>query len=312
MLTLRTFGWSDLPTDLLAVLAEYTTERSFRANEVVFKAGQTPDEIYFVVSGEVEVRGESFSRRLGPKTAVGGLSAYAEEAMTFDVVAVAPTMTLALAVDDSYDIFEDHFPILKAVLMALSRETSELRTRLGPAAGFSNEILDDPPDGGKLDLVQRMAALYQALRFARAHLESIADLAREAREVRYAAGYVLWREGDAADYMLVIIRGKIDCTTEAGQQFSLGPEDAAGTAANLAKTPRWYKATVSRDLVALHVRHESFYDILEDRFELAMEVVTGLSRFVLSLVEQAHPLASASSLEAGEEEASAGEARPAG
>ena len=129
---------------------------------------------------------------MGPKSAVGGLAAFAREPNGYDVVALEDTVTLELKVEDSRDIFEDHFPLLRGVINRLAQEVLMTRRQAGPHAGYSDEVSEDCPCPPRpLDLVERMARLRDSIFTSR--LDAIAELAREAVEKRFEANTVLWR-----------------------------------------------------------------------------------------------------------------------
>ncbi len=286
MLLLRTFpAYAQLSPEHLAVLAAYTRQRFYRAGEHLSREGRPATSIHFVVSGEVELwRSGAEVRRLGPKSVVGGLSAFAREPQGYDAVARTETVALEMHVDDSLDIFEDHFALLKTVLRAISAEVLRTRKRMGPSAGFGHaEVYEGPSPERPLDLVERMARLRKSISFAESRLDAIAELAREAREERHPPGAVLWREGERMDSFCVLASGIVTCASrETGQQFRFGAGDAVGALDAMAALPRWYTATVTDDAVLLRIECETMFDLFEDHFELATDVLAMMARSILA------------------------------
>jgi CRP-like cAMP-binding protein len=187
------------------------------------------------------------------------------------------------------EIFEDDFDVLRNVLRALSAEALEARRKLGAHAGFSNVVAKQPAVSARpLDLVQRMAAIRSTMPFVESHLDAIADLAQEARELRAPPGHVLWRPGEQALDLLVVVAGEIECVSaERDQAFRLGPGDAAGSLGAMASLHRWYEARVTESLVALSLPVEAVFDVFEDHFEMALDMIGGLASVVLRLYEDA-------------------------
>ncbi|MBW1907787.1 MAG: Crp/Fnr family transcriptional regulator [Deltaproteobacteria bacterium] len=180
-LFLRTMpGLAEVPPEISQVIAANTRERLFPKGEHLYRSGVPALEIQYVVSGECEIiRNGRAVRRLGPRSVVGGVSALAGEELGYDCIALEDMVTLAIAVEDSQEIFEDHFVLLKRVLRGTSREVLETRRKLGPGAGFG--LVSEPfafPER-PFDLVERMAFLRKTFSFGDSEIDAIADLARE-------------------------------------------------------------------------------------------------------------------------------------
>lgn len=283
VLTLRTFpAYRNMSPEQLAVVAEYTRERFFAAGEHLQVEGRPVTTLHFVISGEVELyRGGRALRRMGPKTVVGGLAAFARASNGYDVVALEDTVTLEINAEDTRDIFEDHFPLLRAVINGLAREVLSTRKKAGPHAGYSNEVAEDCPCPPRpLDLVERMARLRDSIFTSR--LDAIAEIAREAVEERVEAGEYLWHEGEPSGFYYVMVAGRVECRSEeTGQTFRFGSGDAVGVLDAAAGDPRWYDARVASDMVALRIDIETLFDIFEDQFDLAMDLVALMAGAIL-------------------------------
>ncbi len=286
LLILRSFpGFAELPPEMVNVLADNTRERFFPRGSHLFHAERPVEALQFVVEGRIELlrRGHRY-RELGPRSAVGGIAAFARDLHGYDVIALEDCITLEQRIDDAVDIFEDHFPILRGVLRAVAHEVMQLRRHADDKAGFV-ETLDPGPawPEAPLDFVERMALIRDTMTFARTRVEAIADLAREAQEVRVSAGEDLWTEGDPSAEMYILICGTVDCRTAEGQSFRFGPGDVIGALDALAAEPRWFTPTVRHDLLALRISNESMYDVFEDNFDIAMDLLEGMAKAVMAM-----------------------------
>lgn len=296
LLVLRTFPpFAALDPEELMVVAEYTRERRFAPGQTIFGEDAPVNAIQFIVRGEVELRRHGRRlRTLGPKSAVGGLGVFAREPEGYGCVAVKETASLEISADDIWDIFEDHFVLLRNSVRGIASQMATVRKGLGPKAGFprvQSHSVECPVRA--LDLVERMAFLRKAMPFVKSGIEAISDLARDAEEVRASTGTVLWEKDEAAPYVLVLICGVVELSDEEeGQRFQLGPGDAAGSLAAVSEQPRLYKAEVAEDIVALKISIETLHDVFEDNFEMAMRFLGLLAATLLDLYErQATPLA---------------------
>lgn len=294
ILILRSFPpFAHLTPDVLASVARYARERTFSAGVRIHREDTPVTGIHFLVEGEVEVRRHGRSLlTLGPRSAVGGLGVFAQESEGYECTALRETVTLEIHADDVQDVFEDHFALTRAALHGLAGEILDVRHRLGDAAGFvSDSASSSPAPSHELDLVERMVFIRRALTFGEGRLDAIADLAREAEEVRCEPGTRLWTAGDPADHVLQIVSGTVECSTEAGQQrFRLGRDRTLGGLDTMAERTRWYTASANDEMVALRIDGETLFDVFEDDAEMARDFLRLLARDLLGLYERAADL----------------------
>ena len=292
-LFLRTLpAFAEIPQEVAQVVAANTRPRTFSKGELLYRSGVPAVEVQYIVRGECEiVRNGKPVRRLGPRGVVGGISALADEDQGYDCVALQDMQTLAMKVEDSQEIFEEHFVLLKRVLRGTSREVLEARRKLGPHAGFGP--VADPfavPDR-PFDLVERMAFLRKTFSFGESEIDAIADLARDVQEVHLPKGEVLWNVGDRSTYFLLPLRGVIDCrATDPDQHFQLGPGDSVGAIDSMADERRWYRAEVLEDLVAFRIDADVLLEVLEDHFAMATSLLKAIATGILGLYDQGGPL----------------------
>lgn len=285
-LFLRTMpAFSEIPQEVAQVVAANTRPRSFAKGEHLYRSGVPAVEIQYIVRGECEiVRNGKPVRRLGPRTVVGGISALAGEEQGYDCIALQDMQTLAIKVEDSQEIFEDHFVFLKRVLRGTAREVLESRRKLGERAGFGP--VSEPfafPDR-PFDLVERMAFLRKTFSFGDSEIDAIADLARAVQEVHLPKGEILWNVGDRSTYFLLPLRGVIDCkASDPDQHFQLGPGDSVGAIDSMADERRWYRAEVIEDLVAFRIDAEVLLEVLEDHFTMATSLLKAMATGILTL-----------------------------
>lgn len=281
-------AFSEVPAEVVQVVAANTRPRAFTEGEYLYRSGSPAVEVQYIVRGECEiVRNGKTVRRLGPRSVVGGISALAGEERGYDCIALQDMETLAIKVEDSQEIFEDHFVLLKRVLRGTSREVLESRRKLGERAGFG--AVAEPfmfPDR-PFDLVERMAFLRKTFSFGDSEIDAIADLARDVQEVHLPKGELLWKVGDRSTYFLLPLRGVIDCkASKPEQHFQLGPGDSVGAIDSMADERRWYRAEVIEDLVAFRIDSEVLLEVLEDHFSMATSLLRAIATGILGLYDQ--------------------------
>ena len=281
-------AFADMPSEVAQVVAANTRPRAFRKGDYLYRSEVPAVEVQYIVRGECEiVRNGRPVRRLGPRSVVGGISALAGEEQGYDCVALRDMLTLAIKVEDSQEIFEDHFVFLKRVLRGTSREVLDARRKLGPRAGFGPVGQPFAVPGRPFDLVERMAFLRKTFSFGESEIDAIADLARDVQEVHLPKGEILWNVGDRSTYFLVPLRGVIDCrATDPPQRFELGPGDSVGAIDSIADERRWYRAEVIEDLVAFRIDAEVLLEVLEDHFAMAISLLRAIATGILGLYDQ--------------------------
>jgi len=287
MVTLRGFpGWAELSSSELATLAEISRACTAKAGSVVIPLGGPVDASYSIVEGCLIARrnGESLGR-YGPGTAVGGLAAFSKETEGYEVIAESDTTMLEMAVADLEEVFEDRFRVLSLVMRELSRQALGLRRSLVPLAGYPPEAQTGAACPARsLDLVERIFYLRKNLEMSEDVIDSVAVLAKSAKEVRLGPGEWLWRVGDKPDHVFALLCGRVVCSSPEGHLFELGAGDLAGTLDATADVPRWYACQVVDGVVGLILPTGVMMDVLEDHTDLALKLLSGFSRQVLRLL----------------------------
>ena len=279
---------STLPGSELAAIAEHFQERFFSAGSVLLKEGRAVSAVYFVIEGALDVhRHGRFVGRVGPGAGVGGLGLFARDPEGARVTAASDTLALELDADTLLEVFEDRFPILHHVLRDTSRQIIDLlvRLRLDPAARMPDCALPGDPDH-ELDIVERIFFLRQMQVFQRASINALAELTRSMNQVRFEPGVALWREGEPAPGLYLILSGTVRASSEAALVlFRPGPGFPLGAHEAVAEVPRWYDAVTETRLSALQGNAEALIDVFEDNFEMAMDYLAVLSQGLLEILE---------------------------
>ncbi len=289
VLALRTFGgFANLSPGELTVLAEILRPRFFPAGTTLLSPGTPVKSFHMIVDGRVRsLKDGKLIRELVSKQVVGGLAAFTRDPEGAHVVAVEDTLTFECDRDDMEEVFEDNFTIQLAVLRGLAQQVIELRKLLGSRAGFGDydENLVEP-EVGELWLVERMGFLKKTLPFGDAHIEGIAALAQSSKELRFPAGYTLFREGEPSGFTVTLLNGTVDCMSEDGRHcFEFQPLSVLGAIDSLADIPRWYSAVCRTPIIALRGETENFIDFMEDHPSLATQMMR-LNARVISEMQQ--------------------------
>lgn len=98
--------------------------------------------------------------------------------------------------------------------------------------------------------------------------------------VEFAAGSVVFREGDAGDDMFIIESGQVDIVRKArGDEpiATLGPGDFFGEMAMLEDQPRFAGALARSNVRALRIERAAFTDMLKQNVEIAVRIMRKLA-----------------------------------
>jgi len=105
-------------------VAAISSECSFAAGAVVYRRNQSPDALYCVVEGRVELLGEEERRTLvGPQGRFGVLEILSGRLRVADATAVTATRALRIEAEDFFDLLSNNIEIVKALFRQVTRSS---------------------------------------------------------------------------------------------------------------------------------------------------------------------------------------------
>lgn len=281
VLHFRTVGtFEGLGAPMLAAVAQHSRERFFPKGTTIADAGQPWSTIQFVIDGRLQV-----TRSRTPNTAatagavVGLVERLARSVPDVGAVAIEDTRTLEIEWDTMLDLWEQHFPIVQACLRHLARGVRDSLgidpdgRRLGTGTPYAKT--------GNLLLPDRVQALLSVGSFRDDHPDGLVELARQAAPLDVIPGRQPWKTGAPADHFLVLLGGSVDHDA-AGRAFSTHAMATLGLYDVLAGNVRTEAVTAREPVHALRVDREPFFDMLEDHFEMTLDLLGHLARLLLS------------------------------
>jgi CRP-like cAMP-binding protein len=299
-------SFRDLPPADLTVLAHNAVERLTQRGRRIFTAGEPVPGVMLLVEGTIHARRGRSTHQVLPGQAIGLLELCAGDEQGLEAVSTTETLSLGFSADVFLDVLEDHFSIYRHIL----RRVCALRIEQGGdvewggrptvTPGSSNPAMlavaaSEGGGGGQLDLVQRIVHLRRAFPFARGRLSAVAELAQNVAEVALAGNEAAWNEGDAADHLLLLVRGSLSCQVPRDgeiERYAYGPGAVAGTLEALQGTPRWFSAAAGESgAQALRLDVEHLLDVFEDNFETARDYLAWQSRRALATIRETADLA---------------------
>ncbi|MEE8409633.1 MAG: cyclic nucleotide-binding domain-containing protein [Myxococcota bacterium] len=291
---LRAFpGFSELEPETVSSIAENVRERFFPAGTTIFYEGERIDHVLFIISGQFSLRrhGHDVSamfqhQSVGFIQALGLIPALANNLAGIEAVARTDVYAYEIELNLLWEVLEEHFEIMAAVLGGLARQLIFARRKLLGTAGFASEDPADPPPAHRLDLVERVLHLRKVMVVAGSRIEALIGLARESIELRLNEDTLIWQEGDSMGSMLMLIGGEIECSTKAGHRFLFAAGDTVGGLDTLAQMPRWFTARTVSPVVALRIETDSFFDAVEDNPDIGRRLIEDIAQGVDDLYEK--------------------------
>jgi CRP-like cAMP-binding protein len=281
-LILKAFpGFAPLSMDQLTVLATIARERFFPAGTVMHTPGRIVTCFHMILEGLVEVhRHGRRAQELGPKGLVGGLAALTRDPEGSHIVAVRDTFALEIDSEDMDDLWEEHFSLIRSVLLAMSRTLRAAVIKGGEPQEPSPppEAATSPPPSAPLSLIDRMFALRGASSFAAMSLEAVGQLAADTEELRLQPGETLWKVDDPSRFATLVVHGVAVCSPPGGATFRVGPGSHVGAFDVMAEQPRWFECRAETAVVALRMSGGSILDVLEDHPEVAVHMLRDTAR----------------------------------
>lgn len=285
MKKLPTYG--SMPSADLAVLAEMSRERFFPKGSLLLAEGEAVPAVYLIVEGLVEVsrRGRVIGT-VAADNGIGGLGLLAGDPYGVDARALEDTLTLELEADLMFELFEDRFAILHHLLRDLCRQMIDQYRdlRISPADIVPPRAAVAPER--ELDLVERIFFLRGLLPFRKAGINALAEVSRALTQIQFEPGTVLWREGEAAPGVFLVMHGSLRCRGSSGLDFAAGPGFPLGALEAVAESPRWFEAVAETRVAGLQGPVETLIDVLEDNFDLARNYMAGMAQGLIRILER--------------------------
>lgn len=270
----------------VAVIAHSAEERFYRRGQTVAHPDRMPHSVQIIVNGTVVAEGDEHrGARLGPGDTLGGLTVLSRSEQGFLAVAETDVTTLEVEAEDIFEFYEDRFDVFAIALRNICRELLRLRSRIADGTVLSPRAGTVLPQRD-LDLVERLVLMRRSGIFQRTSMDAIVRLARSLRELRFDAGTTLWRAGDASGYMFIVMEGRVSCRLPDGRTFFAGVGYPLGNLENHAREPRWYDAVVDEPIRVFRAESDTFYDVLEDHFEVALDFMASVAANLLRVSKE--------------------------
>jgi len=179
---------------------------------------------------------------------------------------------------------------VRACAAFAAREEPDLARLAAAAAADPVPLVREAAAGGSddvLTVVEKVILLQDVDVFAEVPDEQLAVLATIAAEERHLAGDVLYREGESADALYLVLDGRVSMTQQGREITTAGAGEAFGTWALFDEEPRLATAAAASDVTVLRIDRADFADVLADHVEVAQGVLRTVARRLRGLATRA-------------------------
>ena len=268
-------------------LAYEAEEVHFGPQDVLFSPEDARLSFYILAEGQARVeRGDGSSFVAGPGDMIGFIAMLAGGT---DARGVAENEVVALRLTQAriLEMLEEDFDALQNTIRNLARIHLQLleRTIGGSQRAPWPRAIPLPADRD-LDLLERLLLIRQGDLFQALGLEAVVLMATSMQLKRWPAGSVLWEPGERSGALYLIVQGGVEAQLANGESFEAGLGYPLGNIESLAQKPRWYRAVARSEVATFRADHETFFDVMEDDFEVAEAFMQAMAKGILAAVDQ--------------------------
>lgn len=247
------------------------------AESYLFRAGEPPEQFFFVVDGQVsmEVEGKA-PWTFGPRSLVGMIDMTMGRPHRRSARTTHPTRLLVGSSQQWMDLLDDDPLLAEGAINSFSVMMHEIWRTHG-------HLVPDQPIAVverlslPLPLYQKALVLRDTPLFARAGTQAIASLAQVAEELEVAQGSHVFREGEAGPTLYVVVSGAIELSFPGHRDVRVGPFGILSAAAAFSGQLGQYSARAAAPSVLLQISNEDYYDQSEEHPGLARAAMAYLA-----------------------------------
>jgi hypothetical protein len=270
-----------LPLESLNTLALAARLQTLAPGQALARAGEPWSALCLVLSGELEGPSGGGDARVLTQRAelLGALALLAGQPLPCEIRARSSVQLLRIPSDALFDLLEAD----PGAMLEVLRATAQLLLEAPVSTGGEPPRAASTGRAHPMDLVQRMLLIWRSFGMENVSVTGLADLARVATQSIADGKRPLWRVGDTASEGVLVVDGGVTLQVAGTGVQHVGPGGLLGGLDLMAGTPRRYDAQPTAGTVLLHMPAVQILGLFEDHFDMAMGVLTGMSRSALAL-----------------------------
>jgi CRP-like cAMP-binding protein len=267
------------------VLASRMTEYFVPRGTPLYQQGSSSNSLYFIVEGRID-QGDSGYTRYVSGDVLGFVDAmigrpHARTAMVFEDAVV-----LRLKIDDWLDYLDEHFSALRRLVLASIKNIDNHPDRLGDdSEEIYSSLSSDLSENATSSFVKLLLAARLNPLFRLASIQAIAQLARRGQSTVLGKGDT-WEGLTLTPGLCLVVGGTVNLLDPVSHKpsarpTSYSPGQLVGSIRALLPFPDPFVVQAESAAQLLHIDTETFFDIMEDHFDLGRSTLS----YVASRVE---------------------------
>jgi CRP-like cAMP-binding protein len=279
-LFLNAFSPSPPSPELSRRLANVLRDVYAKAGDIIFERGEQPKTAHFIVSGELAMFGEDDEEPIvfGPGSIVGMLDLNIGRRRARTARVTSDCHLLELPYAQWLELTEDHPEYTTSTRRRVSEGLHELMLN------FTTQqilVFERSARAPFLDaaMIYRIAALRSPVVFEQARVDTLVELAKRASLLRVERGQLIAPPGSNSDKLFVVMQGALEVQRRVSPELTgtFGPGQLVLGGAALSGALRNYAVTAATYSVVLVLEHRDLDDIAEEKFDLVLSCLRGLS-----------------------------------
>lgn len=140
-----------------------------------------------------------------------------------------------------------------------------------------------------LSIIDKVLLLQEVEILQSVSTEHLSYIAQITDEIDFQTSEIIYREGDAADALYVVISGEVLIQRNSQKLLTAGPKSAFGIWALFDEDERVVSAVCASSCRLIRLAKEDFHDVLADHSEITRSVLRAMATRLRGLVDRMTP-----------------------
>lgn len=252
-------------------LASALEPDDLQARDIVYRAGDPAEFLYFVKEGRIETRPPPRTRIVAGPAVFGVFDILLGRPRSAPAVALTDVALMRVRSEAWLELLDDSFELGRVALLAMARNLAELEEQSAPRDLLvaTSPVAAERPRTRALNALERIETLLSEPLLRGVGVQTISDLAVMAEEHEYDAGQVVFERGVARERMFVVVDGAVVATRAdpVGTRRATAGQLVCGAAAFAQPALGWEAHAESRARL-LSFRIEDWFDLMEEHSDM--------------------------------------------